>query len=304
MPFSPAALQFEWRSRAPLPEPRAALLQANVDGKLLAAGGTHWKDGKKQWSSRCDLFDPRTNSWTPCAALPATRGDSPALEVDGEFLFFGGTSDGRVLDDVLAFDGKRWYDRPDMRLPAPRSYCQVALVERQIYLFGGLEKAGEIATGRRNVWMWNLDYPDVGWQQVSQMPEPTRSLYAFAVLHGKAFLFGGVVGDDKSFHNIAESWSYDFAKKKWEALPAVPTATRAWAGVVVDETVVIVGGYTDTFARTIITFDPKSHQFASLGNLPRGLADIRVTLINGSLYVTGGESGPKIRSDETLQGTT
>src|SRR3954470_18938990 len=156
---SALAFQIIWQARAPLAEPRAALLHANVGNRLLVAGGTQWKNDRKLWSTRCDFFDPLTNSWSAGPPLPMPRADSPVAEANGEFLFFGGTSDGNALDDVLAFDGVRWRGRPEMRLPAPRSYAQAAAVGRRIYLFGGLEKAGDIATARRNVWMWNLDQP-------------------------------------------------------------------------------------------------------------------------------------------------
>jgi N-acetylneuraminic acid mutarotase len=300
--FSSALMfQFVWQAQAPLPEPRAALLHAVVGGRLLAAGGTYWKDERKFWGTRCDLFDPATNSWSTGPALPVPRADSASAEVRGEFLYFGGTSNGRVLDDVLAFDGVRWYGKPEMRLPAPRSYSQAAVIERRIYLFGGLEKIGDIATARRDVWVWDLDHPRDRWQQISQMPEPARS--NFAVLNGKALFFGGVAPTQGGFRNLSESWSYDFGKNRWESLPPVPLATRAWAAAVRDGSVFIFGGYTDQFARTILRFHPQSREFTPAGELPRGLADVRFFAIKDSLFVTGGESGMKIRSGETWRGT-
>jgi N-acetylneuraminic acid mutarotase len=299
---SALAFQIIWQSRASLPDPRAALLHAAVNGRLLAAGGTHWKDERKLWSTRCDFFDPQTNAWLPGPPLPMPRADSPSLEVKGEFLFFGGTSEGRVLDDVLAFDGKQWKDRPEMRLPAPRSYSQVALVGQRIYVFGGLEKAGDIKTATRDIWMWNLDEADAGWHRISQMPEPARSNYAFAVIDGKAYLFGGVTPTKDGFRNLSECWSYDFARNAWSSLPNVPEATRAWAATVWNGSIFILGGYTNDFARAILQFSPNSGEMTYVGDLPRGLADVRFVVIDNSLYVTGGESGNKVRSGETWQG--
>src|SRR5215203_5572516 len=201
------AFQISWQVLAPLPEPRAALLHAVVRGRLLSAGGTQWQQGQKLWSRRCDFFDPQTKTWSPGPPLPMPRADSAAVEIGESTFFFGGTSDGRVLDDVLSFNGAEWQSEPNMRLPSPRSYAQAAFVNRRIYLFGGLEKAGDIASARSDVWMWNLDRSGDGWIRVSEMPRPNRSNYAFAVLDGKAYLFGGVSPKEGGFRNLAEAWS-------------------------------------------------------------------------------------------------
>jgi N-acetylneuraminic acid mutarotase len=297
----PLAFQVVWQSQSPLPEPRAALLHAVVDGRLLAAGGTLWKDDRKLWSARCDVFDPRTNTWSAGPPLPMPRADSAAVEVDGETLFFGGTSEGRALDDVLAYGKNGWSSKPEMRLPAARSYAQAALAGRRVYLFGGLAKTGEIGSASRDVWMWDLDNPGV-WRHVSTMPEPARSNYAFASLNGKAYVFGGVAPDGPGFRNLSDSWAYDFDRNEWSPLPAVPTATRAWSAVVWQDSIWLLGGYTDQFATSILRFSPHLGGFHYFGELPRGLADAKFLSIDGSVYVTGGESGVKIRSSDTWRG--
>jgi N-acetylneuraminic acid mutarotase len=230
------------------------------------------------------------------------RADSAVVEAGGEILFLGGTSDGRVLDDVLVYSGQGWRSRPEMRLPSPRSYAQAALAGTRIYLFGGLEKTGDIGSARRQVWMWNLDRPADGWREVSTMPEPARSNYAFAVLDGKVYIFGGVAPAGDSFQNVAESWSYDLHTNEWSSVPSVPIATRAWSAVVSTNSILLLGGYTDRFATTILRFSPKTRDFTHSGELPRGLADAKFIPVGASLYVTGGESGVKIRSGETWRG--
>jgi N-acetylneuraminic acid mutarotase len=296
------AFQLVWRAQAPLPQPRAALLQAVFGGRVLTAGGTYWIDDRKYWSTRCDFFDPRTNTWSSGASLPMPRADSAVVEVGGKLLFLGGTSEGRVLDDVLAFNGTAWRVMNEMRLPGPRSYPQSAVVDRRIYLFGGLETAGDITTARSDVWMWNLDRPADGWQHVSKMPEPARINYAFTLLDGKAYLFGGVAPSAGGFRNLSEAWSYDFRKNDWVPLPAIPVATRAWAAAVWRNCILLLGGYTDQFSSTVLSFSPKSREFTYSGSLPRGIADARFLSIDGDLFVTGGESGMKIRSAESWRG--
>ena len=134
------------------------------------------------------------------------------------------------------------------------------------------------------------------------MPEPARSNYAFAVLDGKVYIFGGVAPAGGSFRNLAESWSYDFETNEWSSVPSVPIATRAWSAVVSNSSILLLGGYTDKFATTILRFSPKTRDFTHFGELPHGLADAKFIPIDGSIYVSGGESGVKIRSGETWRG--
>jgi N-acetylneuraminic acid mutarotase len=297
-----AASEMKWRSGAPLPEPRAGLIASEVSGKLLVAGGTFWSADRKHWSARCDLFNPASGNWQAGPVLPAPRADSAVAHVAGEVLFLGGTSDGVALAEVWSFRDFAWHTKPDMRLPAPRSYAQAAVHGGSLYVLGGLEKAGDIASARRQVWVWRLDRPREGWQHVTDIPEPARSNYAFAVMDGKAYLFGGVAPEGAGFRNLSQSWSYDLNANEWEALPDVPQATRAWSAVTWDGEILLLGGYTDKFTNAVLAYAPASRAFANRGTLPRALADAAFVRLDGRIFMTGGESGVKIRSGETWEG--
>jgi N-acetylneuraminic acid mutarotase len=166
-----------------------------------------------------------------------------------------------------------------------------------------MEKAGDIASARRQVWVWQIDRPDGGWRHVTDVPEPARSNYAFVATDGKAYLFGGVAPEGAGFRNLSESWSYDLDANKWEALPDVPRATRAWSAVTWEGEILLLGGYTDKFADAVLAYTPVSRAFANRGTLPRALADAAFMRVGGRIFIAGGESGVKIRSGETWDGS-
>ena len=82
----------------------------------------------------------------------------------------------------------------------------------------------------------------------------------------------------------------------------MPVATRAWAAVAVQNSILLLGGYTDRFVATVLNFSPRSKKMQHSGRLPHGLADARFLQIGERLYVTGGESGMKVRSPGTWEG--
>ena len=151
--------------------------------------------------------------------------------------------------------------------------------------------------------MWNLDRPAWnGWQHVSKMPEPARINYAFTLLDGKAYLFGGVAQDAGGFGTCPRRGATTSTGSSWVPLPAIPVATRAWAAAVWRNYILLLGGYTDQFSSTVLSFSPKSREFTYSGRLPRGIADARFLSIDGDLFVTGGESGMKIGCAESWRG--
>ena len=297
------AFQLTWNSRAPLPEPRAGLLHAVSGGKLLAAGGAYWKDNRKIWSRRMDLYDAATNSWSPGPPMPHSRADSASVAAGDEILFLGGSSDGEVLSDVLALTkGGAWEPRPAMQLPGLRSYPRAAAHGRKIYLFGGLERLGDMQSIHSEVHVWDPDRPDAGWQPISRLPGPPRSNYALAVLGSHAYIFGGVAAPDGAMRNLSDAWSYDFDRNEWRELPGTPVPNRAWNAAAEKDSILILGGYTSDFCKDVLRFTPATGKYEAGTPLPQGLADIQFLWLDKDLYVTGGESGMKIRSGNTWQG--
>lgn len=63
--------------------------------------------------------------------------------------------------------------------------------------------------------------------------------------------------------------------------------------------ILLLGGYTEQFEATVLSYSPKSRSFTYSGSLSKGIADVSFLAIDKDPYVTGGESGAKIRLGET-----
>ena len=309
---SALALHLTWHSCPPLPEARAGMLATVLKATLrkatllkdrpVYAGGSYWENGTKRWSRRCDSFDMRKQQWVACEPLPSSRADSAAVALEGRTIFLGGTSEGRVLRDVVSFDGRHWKDEPALRLPAPRAYAQAARQGDRLFFFGGLTSAGDPATATGQVWMLNLKTPANGWQTVAQLPEPVRCLNAFTSDAEAAYFLGGVRSLGKSIENRREIWRYHFTENRWSQLPDLPEASRAGSAVRVAEGLLYLGGYTDAFSRKVILLRLPERTMEVIGELPGGVADSRFVQVGGRLFFAGGESGIKIRTAQAWEG--
>ena len=77
-----------WTTKAPLPEPRANLAVAVLDGKIYAVGGE--RDGAPV--ATASVYDPATDAWTALPPLPEARTDLAAAGAGGKLYVLGGTT--------------------------------------------------------------------------------------------------------------------------------------------------------------------------------------------------------------------
>jgi hypothetical protein len=186
------AFQLSWQVLAPLPKGRAALLHAVVRGRLLVAGERSGRIAKKLWSRRCDFFDPQTNIWSPRPALAHASRRLRCGRSRRRYVLLGGTSDDRVLDDVIAFDGTSWQSRPKMLLPAQRKLRAWAATafRNWILLLGGYTVRGSstelFTTVADDEARWNA----TSWSRRRAVP----SDWGKSVRHGRRVRHEGSLG--------------------------------------------------------------------------------------------------------------
>ncbi len=61
-----------WKLGRDLPLPKGGYGSGFLDGKLILAGGTHWKDGQKLWLDETVAYDPQGRSMGIPAAFAQT----------------------------------------------------------------------------------------------------------------------------------------------------------------------------------------------------------------------------------------
>ena len=136
-----------------------------------------------------------TPGWTllsPNGSAPPTRqsGDMAYDDASGQFVMFGGATDGSALGDTWTFAAGNWtsWSGPSFVSPSPRWYYGMAYDPEihEVVLFGGRD----VSTDFNDTWTWN----GTAWSQVvtSIAPPPmTTSRMVWDAADGYVVLTGG-----------------------------------------------------------------------------------------------------------------
>ncbi len=289
-----------WRLCAPIALPRAGYAAGAVGHRLIIAGGSYWTPVGKKRTPSTDAFDPKCRCWLRMASMPEAISDSASVVVDGKLYVLGGADNTGSVSDVYLFDGKDWTRRDDLRLPEPRMSGAAVANDHHIYIAGGISAAGNYSSGLRSVWSIDPRHSEGGWKRLADCPCATRMSMGAAVLRGRLLLFGGLRTEGRGQANLADIWSFDFAKQQWTLAGTLPEGRRAmWAATIGDQ-VYLFGGYTDTFSADILRWHDGAVTRA--GTLPDPVADAKVVAIGCHLYTTGGETNIHVRGSHTWDG--
>ncbi|NOT62402.1 MAG: hypothetical protein HOP19_19520, partial [Acidobacteria bacterium] len=197
---------------APMPVGLNAADAAYLNGKIYLAGGINVQVTQEQ---KLFVYDVAANSWTTAAAPPAdlylyslvadeARG---ALYQVGGVEFASGDVSRKVYRYTIQTD--RWDELPPMSVP--RRGHESALISGQLYVAGGLNDAGGLASAEV------LDFTAQRWTTLASMSAPRR--YALNGLartaDGRAFWL--VAGGENANNStpFAMTEAFDLAANRW-----------------------------------------------------------------------------------------
>jgi N-acetylneuraminic acid mutarotase len=285
---SPAHVQAAepaWSSKSPLPTARFGLTTCVVDGKIYAMGG-----GDAPYTpylSAVEIYDPATDSWETGIPMPNARMGHATAVVGGKIYVMGGAYEAltstATVDEFDPATGT-WANKAPM--PNDRVFHCAGAVDGKIYVLGGCRSG------------WNVNGADVTdvdvydpatdtWTRKGKMRSP-RAMAAAAVVNGKIYVFGGIVGSlANSPGNTADM--YDPAANTWK--PIAGLVPRACSGIcAVDNKVYVLGSGSlqGTLSRTDI-YDPATDTWQTGPRLSKAKCFMGASLVSGKIYVVGGD---------------
>jgi N-acetylneuraminic acid mutarotase len=241
--------------------------------------------------------------WTELPFLPAPRSNGAVAYLDGKLYVFGGVvgsgqqtsqvTDGLSLD--VANNASDWVSVASLDNPRWGSYA--AAVNGKIYIIGGIfvnQQTGSYSFVTR---VAEYDPAKNSFTLKANMPVPVCQMSG-TVIDGKIYIFGGLGVANSQFALTNMVQMYDPATDTWTQVGAGPSTAEFTTATSIGNTVYLMGGdagspypnvYTGTVSGSSITWKPGI-------DLPIALTAASSGVLNGKIYVAGGNTGSALSS--------
>ena len=319
-PSMPHALV--WKELPALPDREGfAGSYAGVSGNvLLVAGGANfpdkrpWEGGTKIWYDRVFALAPEAPAWREAGRLPGAGGYGVSVNTPEGLVLIGGGDAARNFDEVwlARWDGKTVTFAAWPRLPKPLAMAAGALVDRTIYIAGGLDRP-EAARAQDAFFALDLDRLSAGWRTLPRWPGAERFLATAGAHDGAFFLFSGarLVADGAG--KTSREWLRDAYRYTpaagWNRLADLPRVAVAAPSPApsVEGRLLVMGGDDGSqvalaptahqgFPRDTLAYRPADDTWSRAGDVPFSLVTTTLTTWRGQIVVPGGEARPGVRS--------
>jgi len=297
---SPAA---EWARLAPLPEPNGGFVCGVVNGHIVIAGGTNWKDDTKQMLSRIWAYDPQANSWRETGRLDAPLAYAAAGR-DAESIWFASGSSGTNTHlAVWKIDGSMIAKRV-FTLDSGFVLAGGGIAGSSLYVLGGTDDMNQL--DRATNTFRAIDLHDGRVTRLADFPEPGFFTGAATVCGGSFFAFGGGRWDAaaKTVANLSSAHAFNIDTGQWRKLSALPYAVRGITAIALDDRhILLAGGYkndAEEFTDEAFIYDTASGTCTPTHPLPYK-AMVALVKLDDFVYCLGGEDRKKHRSDAAFR---
>ncbi|MCG3113080.1 MAG: fibronectin type III domain-containing protein [Candidatus Manganitrophus sp. SB1] len=236
-----------WTNKNSMNTARGELGVGVVNGKIYAVGG--W-NGSTSFST-VEEYNPVSNTWaTKNQSAPMTPRRGLAVGVINGILYAvgGRGSNNAYLGTVEAYDpvANTWSTKTSM--PTPRSRLAVAVVNGKLYAIGGRNSTSDALT---TVEEYNPETNS--WATKTSTPPAFDITSGAGVVNGIIYVIS--TADGSAFDTLM---AYDPMSDVWTENVPMPTERYALAAGVVNETLFMVGGFTDAsgIVGTVQAFTP------------------------------------------------
>lgn len=294
----------EWEPIAPLPVPNGGFAAGAVQGQIVIAGGTTWKDDVKVWLDDVWAYDASANKWKSLGKLPNPLAYGVSAEVDDGLLIAGGFDGKQSRTEVLKIGADKKVSNTSQRLVEGTSLAVGGLLgegsERSLYVFGGsLDPAkldGVLSFGQR---------VSLKTDKAERLPEDKAA---------QLFISTGAVGGDAYYaftsaratslttvENLSDARVFRAGNMAWSPIRPYPMPWRGVTALRLDDTqIYLAGGYggdPESFRSAAFVYNTKKNNYRIGKSLPIAAM---VGLVSDGKYVycLGGEDAKKHRTDK------
>ena len=245
-------------------------------------------------SGLVEIFNNSNKVWMPGDDMPHTQQYCEA-EIVGNQIFvvgdwFRGSSNpvqyptGRV--QIYNITNESWSSGTSM--PSERGLGGMAEANGFLYYAGGVRNpSGNDATNKT----FRYDPVNDNWTIMADMNQP-RASFELINFHGLLYAVGGFQGT-QTWNRQALDYveRYDPSTNVWTNLSSLPVGMYGWGGTVLNDEIILVGGYNGGSKRTVYHWNPVEDIWSNGVNIVNGgHFDLEVEEINGSIIWASGDT--------------
>ena len=249
--------------------------------------------------------------WTMAAPLPVSIGEIMAMEAAGHLYVMSGLDN---RPGVAAPTGYNWmYDEAankwveKAKMPVPAHHIMTAMLHHKIYVFGGFVRPPTVLAWQPTNRSWEYDPMADTWKEQAPMPTP-RGAGAAVEVGGKIYVIGGGRSNKPNDMGapiplgsvdqlvVGTVEEYDPATNTWRERSPMPTARNHYMAAAVDGKIYAIDGRIGTVFVSksdtidlVEAYDPATDHWAFAGRAPTTRGDVTGDVLNGLIYVGGGE---------------
>jgi Kelch motif protein len=259
-----------WTTLAPMPLPRQEVSSAALDGKIYVIAGFNPGGGS---TSDVQVYDPKTDSWTPAKPLPIVNNHNGAAVAAGRLYSFGGVSNRAFVYNPAA---DSWTEVAPMHFEHGNT-AAVGVIDNRIYVAGG---TGSGMTGNE---LEVYDPVANTWTVLASMAVP-RDHCAGGAINGRFYVAAG--RGSATAANALEV--YDPVTNSWERLPSMPTGRSGVGAGVVNGELYVFGGEMPRLFGEVEVYNPVQNRWRQLAPMPTPRHGIFGAVIDNAIYLAGG----------------
>jgi hypothetical protein len=294
----------EWEPIAPLPVPNGGFATGAVQGQIVIAGGTTWKDDVKVWLDDVWVYDAAANQWKSLGKLPNPLAYGVSAEIDDGLLIAGGFDGKQSRTEVLKIGAEKKISTTPHRLAAGTGLAVGGLLgqgsESSLYVFGGspdpAKLDGVLPFGQRV--SLKTDKPEL-------LPE-NKSVHLFistGCVCGDAFyaFTSARATSPTTVENLSDARVFRPETMTWSPIRPYPMSWRGVTALRLDDSqIYLAGGYggdPDSFRSAAFVYNTKKNNYR-LGKALPIAAMVGLVSDGKYVYCLGGEDAKKHRTDK------
>uniref|UniRef100_A0A8C3L2H3 Influenza virus NS1A binding protein n=1 Tax=Chrysolophus pictus TaxID=9089 RepID=A0A8C3L2H3_CHRPC len=265
---------------SPMQYARSGLGTAELNGKLIAAGGYN----REECLRTVECYDPQKDTWTFIAPMRTPRARFQMAVLMGQLYVVGGSnghSDDLSCGEMYEPEIDDWTPVPELR--TNRCNAGVCALNGKLYIVGGSDPYGQKGLKNCDV----FDPITKSWTSCAPL-NIRRHQSAVCELGGHLYIIGGA----ESWNCLSSVERYNPENNTWTLMAPMNVARRGAGVAVHDGKLFVGGGFDGSHAVSCMEmYDPAKNEWKMMGNMTTPRSNAGITTVANTIYAVGGFDG-------------